>query len=186
VRKDMNLTYEFPEPTTEATPPNLTEIVGFDMEGAIRIEPDDFDMTSIPAECIMTDMTNDESEDESNIHPYLRLKSKSRDVEYAGKTHHSLLSFSKRDSPIHCEIIDVRNPGKTIICTYDHQPRLFVPLMNKNGYYLRCLLPGELKQIQGFPADFQICGNKKDKINQIGNAVPPPLIAQVASKLLAM
>ena len=37
----------------------------------------------------------------------------------------------------------------------------------------------ELKQIQGFPADFEICGTNKEKIIQIGNAVPPPLIEQI-------
>ena len=156
------------------------------MEGAIRIKKDDFDMKSIPSECIMKDLQNTQGEDETNIHPYLRLKAKSKNVEYSGKTHHSLLSFSKRDSPIHCEIIDVRNPSKTIICTYDHQPRLFVPLQNKNGYYIRCLLPDELKQIQGFPSDFQISGSPKNKIKQIGNAVPPPLITLIAKKLLDM
>ena len=196
VRKDLQQTYEFPEELNDGKVvagagnlPNLQDIVGFSMEGAIKIETDDYDMSSIEKEapeCIMTDLTNDEGEDEENIHPYLRLKAKSRDVEYGDKTHHSLLSFSKRDSPIHCEIIDVRNPSKTIICTYDHQPRLFVPLRNKNGYYLRCLLPDELKQIQGFPADFQIAGNKKDKIKQVGNAVPPPLITLIAKQLLTM
>ena len=196
VRKDLQQTYEFPEQLNDGKVvvgkgnlPNLQDIVRFSMEGAIKIDPDDFDMSSIEKkapECIMTDLTNDEGEDEENVHPYLRLKAKSRDVEYDGKTHHSLLSFSKRDSPIHCEIIDVRNPSKTIICTYDHQPRLFVPLRNKNGYYLRCLLPDELKQIQGFPADFQIAGNKKDKIKQVGNAVPPPLITLIAKQLLTM
>ena len=195
IRKNLNKpSYQFPEPLNDgkvipgkANLPNLQNIVRFDMEGAIKIEKDEFDMTTIEKDdpnCIMTDLTNDEGEDEENIHPYLRLKAKSRDVEYDGKTHHSLLSFSKRDSPIHCEIIDVRNPSKTIICTYDHQPRLFVPLRNKNGYYLRCLLPDELKQIQGFPADFKIAGNKKDKIKQIGNAVPPPLITCIVKKLL--
>tara|TARA_B100001287_G_scaffold148679_1_gene125225 strand:- start:1093 stop:2379 length:1287 start_codon:yes stop_codon:yes gene_type:complete len=193
VRKDLQQTYEFPEELNDGKVlagagnlPNLQNIVGFSMEGAIKIDPDDFDMSTIPSECIMTDLTNDDGEDEENIHPYLRLKANSKDVEYDGKTHHSLLSFSKRDSPIHCEIIDVRNPSKTIICTYDHQPRLFVPLRNKNGYYLRCLLPDELKQIQGFPADFQIAGNKKDKIKQVGNAVPPPLITLIAKQLLTM
>lgn len=196
VRKDLQQTYDFPEELNDGKVvagagnlPNLQDIVRFSMEGAIKIETDDYDMSSIEKkapECIMTDLTNDEGEDEENVHPYLRLKAKSRDVEYDGKTHHSLLSFSKRDSPIHCEIIDVRNPSKTIICTYDHQPRLFVPLRNKNGYYLRCLLPDELKQIQGFPADFQIAGNKKDKIKQVGNAVPPPLITLIAKQLLTM
>ena len=79
------------------------------------------------------------------------------------KTYDNLLSFGKRISPIHGEIIDIRNPSKTIICSYDHQPRLYVPLKNKNGYFIRCILPDELKQIQGFPSDFEVCGNLKKK-----------------------
>ena len=86
--------------------------------------------------------------------------------------------------PVGGEIIDIRNPSKTIICTYARQPRLFVPLQNKNGYYLRCLLPDELKQIQGFPSTFQICGNKKEQVKQIGNAVPPPLITHIVNQLI--
>ena len=185
IRNDLNQTFEFPEPLNNGKTdlPHLKDIIKFSMEGAIKIEPDDFDMTSIPQECIVTDMNNDDREDDGNIHPYLRLKAKTHDEVYNGKVHHSLLSFSKRDSPIHAEIIDIRNPSKTIICTYDHQPRLFVPLQNKNGYYLRCILPDELKQIQGFPSDFKLFGTKKDKVKQIGNAVPPPLIRQIVKKL---
>jgi DNA (cytosine-5)-methyltransferase 1 len=152
------------------------------MTGAIKIEPDDFDMTSIPPECILKDMNNDETENQ--VHPYLRLKAKTRDETYDNKTHKTLLSFGKRDSPIHCEIIDIRKPSKTIICTYDHQPRLFVPLQNKNGYYLRCLLPDELKQIQGFPADYKIAGNLKQKIVQIGNSDPPGLIKLIVENMI--
>ena len=96
----------------------------------------------------------------------------------------NLISFGKRESPLHIEIVDIRKPSKTIICTYDHQPRLFVPIQNKRGYYLRCLLPNELKQIQGFPKNFKLCGNKKQKIKQIGNAVPPPLIERIVKKIL--
>ena len=107
-----------------------------------------------------------------------------RELFIKGKIHKNLLSFAKRDSPIHSEIIDIRNPSKTIICTYNHQPRLLVPLKNKNGYFLRCLLPDELKQIQGFPLDYEILGNKKQKIVQIGNAVPPPLIEQIVRHVI--
>ena len=187
IRTDLNQTFVFPEPVNDGKTnlPNLKDIIEFSMEGAIRIEPDDFDMTTIPDECIIKNMENDDGEDTANIHPYLRLKTKTRNEEYAGKVHHSLLSFSKRDSPIHAEIIDIRNPSKTIICTYDHQPRLFVPLQNKNGYYLRCILPDELKQIQGFPKDFKLFGSKKDKVKQIGNAVPPPLIEQIVKKIIS-
>ena len=157
------------------------------MKGAIKIEKKDptdtpFDMTTLPEECILTDMDNDE--EENNPHPYLSLKALARNVEYKGKTFPILLSFAKRGSPIHSEIIDIRKPSKTIICTYNHQPRLLVPLRNKNGYFLRCLLPDELKQIQGFPADYKVLGNDKQKIIQIGNAVPPPLIEQIVRHVL--
>tara|TARA_B100001123_G_scaffold371899_1_gene435441 strand:+ start:450 stop:1694 length:1245 start_codon:yes stop_codon:yes gene_type:complete len=175
IKKHLKKDVKFPEELT--TKPDLKNIIKFDMKGSIRIKKEDFDMSKIPKECILTDMENEE--DENEPHPYLKLKAKERDTEYSGKVHKTLLSFAKRDSPIHCEIIDIRNPSKTIICTYNHQPRLFVPLLNKNGYYLRCILPDELKQIQGFPADFEICGTNKEKIIQIGNAVPPPLIEQI-------
>ena len=186
IRKDLNQSFSFPEPLNDGKHdlPNLKNIIRFSMEGAIKIEPDDFDMTSIPDECIIRNMDNDDGEDTDNIHPYLRLKAKTRNETYGSKTHPNLLSFAKRDSPIHAEVIDIRNPSKTIICTYDHQPRLFVPLQNKNGYYLRCILPDELKQIQGFPANFQLYGNKKDQIKQIGNAVPPPLIHAIVKKMI--
>jgi DNA (cytosine-5)-methyltransferase 1 len=162
--------------------PNLMNIVKFDMTGSIKIESDDFDMSTIPEQCILTDMENEEGENKP--HPYLRLKAKTRNESYGDKTYENMLSFGKRDSPIHCEIIDIRMPSKTIICTYEHQPRLFVPLKNKNGYYLRCLLPDELKQIQGFPADYKMAGNLKQKIVQIGNSVPPGLIKRVAEALM--
>ena len=185
IRNDLKKKYTFPPPLNDrkSNLPNLTNIIKFSMEGAIKIEPEDFDMSSIPPECIITDLKNKEKEDTSNIHPYLRLKTKTKNETYQGKTHPNLLSFGKRDSPIHAEIIDIRNPSKTIICTYDHQPRLFVPLRNKNGYFLRCILPDELKQIQAFPPDFQLIGSKKDQIKQIGNAVPPLLITHIVKNL---
>ena len=173
----------FPDPI-EVDNLGLKDIVKFDMTGAMKISKETFDFTTIPEDCILTDIDNDDEEDTENIHPYLKLKANSRDVEYKDKVHHTLLSFAKRDSPIHCEIIDIRKPSKTIICTFDHQPRLFVPLHNKNGYYLRCLLPDEYKQIQGFPADYVLCGNLKQTIIQCGNAVPPPLVKAVVKHIL--
>ena len=183
LRHDLKQTYTFPQPLNNGKTnlPNLQNIIQFNMKGAIKIEPDDFDFTSIPEECILTDLNNTETE--HDVHPYLRLKTKTRNQEYNGKIHTNMLSFSKRDSPIHCEIMDIRNPSKTIICSYDHQPRLFVPLQNKHGYYIRCILPDELKQIQGFPAEFKLYGSTKDKIKQIGNAVPPPLITRIVQNI---
>lgn len=110
---------------------------------------------------------------EGKHHPFVELKARE-----------GLLSCSKRDSPVHSEIINLDNPSKTIICTYDHQPRLLLGLKKPNGHcYARTLLPLELKQIQGFPADFIITGNLKEQITQIGNAVPPQLVEAVATVL---
>ena len=181
-RNDMTNELKFPDEISGI--PHLKDIVSFHMKGAIRIETDDFDMSTIPSSCILTDMSNNETENQ--VHPYLRLKAKTRNTVYTGKTYVNMLSFAKRDSPIHCEIIDIRKPCKTIICTYEHQPRLFVPLKNQNGYYLRPLLVDELKQIQGFPIDYLMNGTEKQKIIQIGNAVPPPLIKLVAKSLLGL
>lgn len=168
----------FPEPLTSK--PNMMSIVSYNMTGAVKVEAVWFN--DIPAECILTDM-NDATAYKSNNggHPYLvsQIVSNEDDCFYAGKQHEYLFSFGKRISPIHCEIIDIRKPCKTIICTYEHQPRLFVPLKNASGCYLRMLLPVELKQIQGFPADYIVCGSNKEQIIQIGNAVPPPLIKAI-------
>jgi len=186
VANTLNRIYSFPKPINDGKTnlPNLVNIVKFSMVGALRILPEDFDMTSIVESCIVSDLNNDEDEKEGTIHPYLYLKAKTRDSEYKGKVFKSLLSFGKRDSPIHAEIINILKPCKTIICSYDHQPRLYVPLRNKRGYFIRCLLPDELKQIQGFPSNFKISGNKKEQVKQIGNAVPPPLITHIVKHLI--
>lgn len=176
--------FSFPEEETNI--PDLKNIVKFNMKGAIKINPEDFDMATIPSECILTDMENEETEQdtqENKPHPNLKLLAKDKDYVYNETTYERRLSFGKRESSIHGEIIDIRKPSKTIICTYARQPRLFVPLKNKNGYFLRCLLPDELKQIQGFPADYNIEGNTTQKIVQIGNAVPPPIVEKIIKKI---
>ena len=156
------------------------------MTGALKV-PEEWIKDTVPESCILTDMTDPNSySDNENAHPYLVGKRNANEEmrTYSDKTFSNLFSFGKRISPIHCEIIDIRKPSKTIICSYEHQPRLFVPLKNSSGYYLRMLLPKELKQIQGFPADYKLCGNQKEQIIQIGNAVPPPLIQAVVEHIL--
>jgi DNA (cytosine-5)-methyltransferase 1 len=139
------------------------------MEGAYPIPeahvPDDFSDYALSI--------SEDAEPTGTPHPYIVLK-----------VNQGLLSCSKRVSPIHSEIVDLNRPCKTIICTYDHQPRLLVGLRKPSGAcYCRCLLPDELKQVQGFPADFILSGSKKDQVTQIGNAVPPAIIQSVASCL---
>ena len=149
--------------------PLLASVVTPSMEGAYPLKPaeipEGFQRYALPVP--------QASEPTGKPHPFMVLK--------AGE---KLLSCSKRDSPVHSEIIDLQAPSKTIICTYDHQPRLLVGLRKPNGdCYVRTLLPEELKQIQGFPQGFQILGNPKEQVVQIGNAVPPALVEGIAQAL---
>lgn len=95
------------------------------------------------------------------------------------------LSVGKRKSPYHGEIINPDALCKTIICTYNSCPRLFVGLHNPTTrtYFVRTLQTQELAQIQGFPKDYPFVGSLKSIIIQIGNAVPPPMIKWIASNL---
>jgi DNA (cytosine-5)-methyltransferase 1 len=96
------------------------------------------------------------------------------------------ISFGKRDSSTHAEVLDLRKPSKTIICAYSFQPRLYICLKNTdNKLYIRCLTKKELAQIQGFPATHQFSGNEASIIKQIGNAVPAKLIEMVMRSMLA-
>ena len=96
-----------------------------------------------------------------------------------------LVSFYKRISSQHGQICDPDAPSKTIICTYGTCPRLFIGLHNPkiNKYWIRTFTTRELGQIQGFPKDYQFCGNEKAVITQIGNAVPPSIIEHIAKNL---
>ena len=165
--------------------PNLKSIVTYSMEGAAKVDPAWF--STIPEECIIKNMDDTtEYPDNNGAHPYFlsKLNADQAGKNYSGKQHDNLFSFSKRISPIHCEIVDIRQPSKTIICSYDHQPRLFVPIQNASGCYLRMFTPDELKQIQGFPSDYIVCGTKKEKIAQIGNAVPHPVLKAIVEKII--
>jgi len=182
IRSDLGKEFTFPE-ENETKSGNLKTIVNFNMKGALKIEPDylDFDFNGIPSECILTDMDNDE--EENNPHPNLISYAKKRDYVREGRKRPHRLHFGRR-LDVGGEIIDIRKPINTIICSYAHCPRFFVPLKNKNGNYLRCLLPDELKQIQGFPAGYKLSGDIGKQIKQIGNAVPPPLIQMVINELI--
>jgi len=184
VRKLLNKILTFPE--EQENTGNLKNIIKFNMKGVVKIEPEDFDMDSIPEECMITDMDNDETE--SGLpgikpHPNLVNLAKKRDYIYKDVAYPHRITFGKR-IPVGGEIIDIRKPLNTIICTYARQPRFFVPQKNKNGYYLRCLTPDELKQIQGFPDDYKIEGDRSKQIIQIGNAVPPPLIELIINVMV--
>ena len=180
-------TSNFPEPLNDGKNnlPDLKNIIKYDMTGTIRVDPNLF--SEIPEKCIIKNVCDKKKyEDNNGAHPYLkRLHNADENLRtYKDKTYDNLFSFGKRDSPVHGEIVDIRNPSKTIICAYDHQPRFFVPIQNKSGTYLRTILPDELKQIQGFPANYKMIGNNKQQIVQVGNAVPPPLIEKIVRNII--
>lgn len=165
----------------ERRQPKLRDFVTTSMEGALQLSsraiPPHFATVALPV--------SEDAVPTGEPHPYVVLKASAIDAEYQGKTYDRLLSCGKRDSPIHTEIVDLDKPSKTIICTYDHQPRLLVGLRKPSGdSFVRCLLPSELKQIQGFPSDYQVLGSAKDQVVQIGNAVPPALVEAVARQFV--
>ena len=93
-----------------------------------------------------------------------------------------LLSYGKRSSGYHGEIVDPDKPSKTIICTYQSCPRLFAGLRTASGdHYLRTFTVSELGQIQGFPKDYAFHG--RTAIQQIGNSVPPPMVKALVESL---
>lgn len=175
----------FPEPLK--TRRGLRDIVSFDLTNATAVPEALFE--NVPENCILTPKDRKTHTVTGSPHPYLKRMLETGKITWEPKKGKKKeyphgFSFGKRDSPLHVEIVDIRNPSKTIICTYARQPRLFVPLKYKGTCYLRSFLPDELKQIQGFPADHVIKGKPSDQIVQIGNAVPPPLIKRVCDTLL--
>lgn len=187
VRKNTgwNPIYFLPEIPENLPDKDLHSILKYSSIGETPLEDGDIDLSTIPEDAYVLATSPSEPEKElSMVHPYLLLKKEARGSIYPvpnGKVFPGgLLSFGKRISPIHAEIIDRSKPSKTIICTYDNQPRLFVPQKRHDGQpAIRTLNIDELKQIQGFPPDFQFLGNKKQIIHMIGNAVPPPLVSFV-------
>jgi DNA (cytosine-5)-methyltransferase 1 len=95
------------------------------------------------------------------------------------------LSYGRRVSSYHGEIVHPDAPSKTIICTYQSCPRLFVGMTSTDlsQRWLRTFTVTELAQLQGFPKNYPFQGNTKSVIQQIGNAVPPPLIYHVVKSL---
>jgi DNA (cytosine-5)-methyltransferase 1 len=93
------------------------------------------------------------------------------------------LSYRTRASGTFSEIGDINLPTKTILCSYWRMPRLFIPMRNKIGIYLRPFTIDELKQIQGFPKDYILEGTYAEQVTQLGNAVPPRLVEIVMKQI---
>lgn len=94
------------------------------------------------------------------------------------------ISFGTRAKSTFSGIEDIDSQTHTILCAYNRMPRLFIPMKNRNGSYLRPFTINELKQIQGFPREYQFSGNNMAIIQQIGNAIPPIVVTNIINYLL--
>lgn len=173
-------------------PAGIRSLLDTHLEGAIEYPSARNPAAVDPAFWILTTQTAPTGVPHPNL---IRLVSGIRNVSSKEKTDGAqgtvteaggLISFGSRKSAYHGEVVHPDRPSKTIICTYGLCPRLFVGLHNPQTgkYWVRCLSVQELGQIQGFPKDYPWKGTEKEKITQIGNAVPPAL-ATSAVRLLS-
>jgi DNA (cytosine-5)-methyltransferase 1 len=119
--------------------------------------------------------TGETSEITGTPHPYLIKKTNDKEI-----------SYGRRASPTHSEILDATKPCKTLISTYARMPRLLVGLTDRNGSrWARTLTPDEGKQIQGFPKDYKLDKSPNDTQSwvMIGNAAPPPVVGAISLSL---
>ena len=169
----------------------LRHILLSTLEGAIKYDRNHNKENEYDSYWIPTDQTTCSGSPHPNL---IRLNSGIRNLTQLEKTlpetkdktqiiEPDLISFGKRKTSYHGEIINPDQPSKTIICTYGTCPRLFVGLVDPTGQkWIRCLLPSELAQIQGFPKDYIFTGNPSNVIKQIGNAVPPQIVSYVCNQ----
>lgn len=161
------LSIPFQLPVFNIAKKGIRDIMEPTLENAIETD------LSLPSECVVE--ISDDMTPTGTPHPFMVLKHSE-----------NLISFRKRDSPIHSEVLDLRKPCKTVICAYTFQPRLYVGLRKPNGKtYIRCLTIMEAAQIQGFPATHVFSGSRDDAIKQIGNAVPAKFVTSMVQAMLA-
>jgi DNA (cytosine-5)-methyltransferase 1 len=89
------------------------------------------------------------------------------------------ITYKKRSKSTYSCAVDFGDTSCSLICTYAHMPRLFVPVAVGEDRYLRPYTLLECKRIQGFPDDFKFTCCLSKAIKQIGNAICPAIVAEV-------
>jgi DNA (cytosine-5)-methyltransferase 1 len=163
-------------PETNGVIKNLRDVCGFSLESAIKIEKDKF-LNIIPNNKIVVSL--DDTSKPVGSPPTNLIKCYNEEKSHG-------LSFDTRKKATFSGIEDIDKPSHTILCTYNRMPRLFIPMRNRTGTYLRPFTVSELKQIQDFPINFTLCGSDNSKIKQIGNAVPPIVVTEIIKYLHRM
>ena len=165
IRQDIEINMDLGN--IEALPPKYNkDILEFSMEDAIKIGKKEI-LKIIPENKFIS---QDNNTDEPNGKPPTNLNKCYENSE---------LSFKTRTKSTYSAIIDKDDIARTILCSYGRMPRLFVPVKNSLGCFLRPYTIKELQQIQGFPKSYIIKGNYISQVKQIGNAVPPLFIEHV-------
>jgi DNA (cytosine-5)-methyltransferase 1 len=173
IRKDLKLKCSLENVILPTNYKYNKDIVEFSLENALEIKDIDIINTMKKGD-IITNLNNNEKE--TGKPPRNLIKC------YDNKE----LSFSKRSRSTYSCIIDINDFSRTILCAYSRMPRLFVPLQNNRGYYLRPYTIKELQLIQGFPYSFEFKGTYIDQINQIGNAIPPIFVKNIMSYIIGI
>jgi DNA (cytosine-5)-methyltransferase 1 len=75
-------------------------------------------------------------------------------------------------------VLDPKKPSWTI-------PANPGPSIGPFHWEHRRLRTPELAAIQGFPRGYEFAGSRRERVRQIGNAVPPPLAAPMIASVLA-
>jgi DNA (cytosine-5)-methyltransferase 1 len=160
----LGIGYRFPEMSYPKM--GIRSILSLSLEGAVEYtleQPDEDCIYDIP------DMSPT-----GTPHPYLLRKLQDGQI-----------SFGKRVSPTHAQLMDITKPSNTIICAYSFQPRFYICLRTPNKkLYIRCMTVSELAQIQGFTSDFRFQGSHSSIVRQIGNAVPARLVELIVSEIV--
>lgn len=66
---------------------------------------------------------------------------------------------------------------KERVALVNHQPKI-------EDCMYRMLHPGEIQAVMSFPDDYIILGNRREKVKQLGNAVTPPVMQWIMSKIV--
>lgn len=80
----------------------------------------------------------------------------------------------------------VTEPTGTVT-TYDHHSLLTMPQAKPgiDDCGFRMLQPHEIQAAMAFPSSYVVLGNKRDQVRQLGNAVTPPVMAQILERAIA-
>lgn len=90
--------------------------------------------------------------------------------------------MKKRKCGFGAQFLDLEKPSYTISARYWKDG--YDALVKEDEEHLRRLTITELKRIQGFPDDYELCGSKREQIIQIGNAVPSNFTYYIGKEIM--